>query len=218
MAFALEWDKSGEKTYEIGVDRGVLYLQESGAYPKGVVWNGLITVTESPSGAEPTKLYADNIPYLTLRSAEEFGATVECYTYPPEFAECDGSKEMTPGVRIGQQPRKNFGLCYRTKEGNDTENDAYGYKIHIIYGCSASPSEKSYGTINDSPDAIQFSYEISSTPVNVTGGDPTSIMTIDSVNAPADKLAELESILYGEGSTSARLPYPDEIITLFESA
>lgn len=214
----LTWDQSGQKLYETGVDHGVLYLQTDGAYTTGVPWNGLITVTESPSGAEPSPIYADNIKYVNLMSAEEFGATVEAYTYPVEFAACDGSKELSKGVYIGQQARKTFGLSYRTKIGNDIDGEDHGYKLHIIYGALASPSEKAYSTINDSPEAITFSWEISTTPVNVTGGKPTASLTIDSTKADAEKLASLEAILYGSESESARLPLPDEIATLFSAA
>lgn len=221
----LVWDKTGEKIYETGVDRGVLYPQVSGSYPKGVAWNGLTAVTESPSGAEASPIYADNIKYLSLMSAEEFGATVEAYTYPAEFAECDGSAEIANGVSIGQQTRKTFGLCYRTVKGNDTEGDAHGYLLHIIYGATASPSEKAYQTINDSPEAITFSWELSTTPVNVTGFKPTASLVIDSTKASAEKLKALEEILYGKDPTepdgddgvAARLPLPDEIATLMAS-
>ena len=208
----LVWDKTGERFYETGVDHGVLYpIQAGGLYNKGVVWNGLTAVTESPSGAEATALYADNIKYLNLISAEEFGATIEAYTYPDEFAECDGSAELTAGVYIGQQPRKTFGLCYRTVIGNDVDNDSFGYKLHLIYGALAAPSEKGYSTINDSPEAITFSWEIKTTPVNVTGGKPTACLTIDSTKVDKDKLAALEAILYGNESTEAKLPLPDEV-------
>lgn len=219
MAYAIEWDKVGEKTYEIGVDHGVLYLQDGTSYANGVPWNGLITVTESPSGAEATKLYADNIPYINLRSVEEFGATIECYTYPDEFAECNGEAEPVAGIKIGQQTRKNFGLSYRTKLGNDSENTDYGYKLHIIYGCSASPSERAYGTENDSPDAITFSYEVTTTPVNVTGYSATSSIVIDSTKTDPSVMAQIESILYGDSSSSTqpRLPMPDEILALAPS-
>lgn len=224
MARLLEWDKVGERTYETGVDRGVLYPQVSGAYPEGVAWNGLTSVSESPSGAESTALYADNMKYLNLKSAEEFGATIECYTYPAEWKKCDGQAELAKGVTIGQQTRQNFGFCYRTKKGNDTEGEDYGYILHLIYGCSASPSEKSYETINDSPDAITFSYEITTTPINVDGHKPTAVITIDSTEVDADKLKDLEDILYGTAAVTgetptaevkARLPLPDEIVTLF---
>lgn len=216
----IEWDKTGEKLYETGVKNGVLYLpDESGAYTNGVAWNGLTSVKESPSGAEATPLYADDIKYLELTSAEEFGGTLECYTYPDEFAECDGSAEVAPGVIIGQQNRKTFGLCYRTTLGNDIKGNEYGYKLHLIYGAKASPSEKAYSTINDSPEAITFSYEISTTPVNVTGYKPTASLIVDSTKVGAEKMKALEAILYGGDSTStnARLPLPDEVITLLKN-
>lgn len=212
---ALTWDETGKRFYETGVRKGVLYVQDnSGTYPTGVAWNGLTAVTESPSGADSNPLYADDIKYLDLRSAEEFGATVEAYTYPDEFAECDGTAELTDGVTIGQQARKSFGLCYRTVLGNDINNDAYGYKLHLIYGATAAPSEKGYQTVNDSPEAITFSWELTTTPVNVTGMKPTAIITIDSTKANATKLAALEAILYGGENTTARLPLPDEVKTL----
>ena len=217
----IEWDKTGERLYETGVKNGVLYVQEGGAYPKGVAWNGLTAVTESPSGAEATPLYADDIKYLNLLSAEEFGATIEAYTYPDEFAECDGSAALADGVMIGQQPRKAFGLCYRTTIGNDTNGNDYGYKLHIIYGALAAPSEKAYATINDSPEAITFSWEVTTTPVNVTGAKPTAYITIDSTKADPAKLAALEDILYGkngEPGNEPRLPLPDEIKTLMTPA
>ena len=211
----IEWDKTGERLYETGVKNGVLYVQDAGTYPKGVAWNGLTAVTESPSGAEATPLYADDIKYLNLLSAEEFGATIEAYTYPDEFAECDGSASLATGVMIGQQPRKAFGLCYRTTIGNDTEGNDHGYKLHIIYGALAAPSEKAYATINDSPEAITFSWEVTTTPVNVTGAKPTASITIDSTKATPEKLTALEKILYGDAEVEARLPLPDEIKTLF---
>lgn len=210
----LAWDQTGERYYETGVKMGVLYPQVAGAYPKGVAWNGLTAVTESPSGAEATPLYADDIKYLNLMSTEEFGATIEAYTYPDEFAECDGSASIATGVVIGQQKRKAFGLCYRTVLGNDTDNNDYGYKLHIIYGALAAPSEKAYATINDSPEAITFSWEVTTTPVAVTGQKPTASVTIDSTKADATKLAALEAILYGSESEEARLPLPDEIAEL----
>lgn len=209
------WDQTGERLYETGVKNGVLYVQEGGAYPKGVAWNGLTAVTESPSGAEATPLYADDRKYLNLLSAEEFGATIEAYTYPDEFAECDGSASLATGVMIGQQARKTFGLCYRTTIGNDTDGNDHGYKLHIIYGALAAPSEKAYATINDSPEAITFSWEITTTPVEVTGLKPTASITIDSTKATPEKLTALEKILYGDAEVEARLPLPDEIKTLF---
>lgn len=224
----LVWDKTGEHYYETGVKNGVLYpMSASGTYPKGVAWNGLTAITESPSGAEATALYADDIKYLNLMSNEEFGATVEAYTYPDEFAECDGSASLTEGVYIGQQARKTFGLCYRTTLGNDSKGNDYGYKLHIIYGAMASPSEKAYSTINDSPDAITFSWELSTTPVAVANFKPTASLTIDSTKVDAQKLAALEDILYGKdgtgedhttGAVDPRLPLPDEIATLMKSS
>ena len=214
----LNWDAIGERVYETGIDRGVLYLLDSnGAYSEGFAWNGLTTVTESPSGAEPNAIYADNMKYLNIYSAEEFGATVEAYTYPDEVALCDGSADLADGVSLGQQDRKTFGMCYRTKIGNDVDGDSYGYKLHLMYGCRATPSERAYNTVNDSPEAIAFSWEISTTPVTVTGYKPTSLITIDSTKADSTKLAALEAILYGTAASgndeavAARLPLPDEI-------
>lgn len=207
----LVWDQTSERLYETGVKNGVLYVQEGGAYPKGVAWNGITAVTESPSGAEATALYADDTKYLNLISNEEFGATVEAYMYPDEFAVCDGSAALVEGVMLGQQKRKSFGLCYRTTLGNDVDGNDYGYKLHIIYGATAAPSEKAYATINDSPEAITFSWELTTTPVSVTGYKPTSCITIDSTKADKDKLTALEAILYGSESEEARLPLPDEI-------
>lgn len=213
------WDATGERLFETGVKYGVLYpIQADGKYSKGVAWNGLTAVTESPSGAEATALYADDIKYLNLMSAEEFGATIEAYTYPDEFAVCDGSAAIATGVLIGQQARPIFGLCYRTTIGNDVDGNDHGYKLHMIYGAQAAPSEKAYTTINDSPEAITFSWEISTTPVNVTGFKPTASLVIDSTKADAGKLAELEAILYGSDDAEARLPLPDEIATLMASA
>lgn len=220
------WDKTGERYYETGVKNGVLYLQTNGVYNDGVAWNGLTAVTESPSGAEATALYADDMKYLNLYSAEEFRATIEAYTYPDEFGECDGSKELVEGVTIGQQTRKAFGLCYRTVIGNDTDGEAHGYKLHIIYGAMASPSEKAYATINDSPEAITFSWEVTTTPVNVTGAKPTASVVIDSTKADPTKLAALEVILYGKDPTTQdvndgvapRLPLPDELKTLMTAS
>lgn len=214
----LVWDETGERLYETGVKNGVLYVQEGGAYPKGVAWNGLTAVTESPSGAEATPLYADDIKYLNLMSNEEFGGTIEAYMYPDEFMVCDGSASLSEGVFIGQQSRKTFGLCYRTTLGNDIESNNYGYKLHLVYGALAAPSEKAYATINDSPEAITFSWEFSTTPVNVTGHKPTATVTIDSTKVDAEKLAALEAILYGSESEEARLPLPDEIATLMTAA
>lgn len=212
----LVWDQTGERLYETGVKQGVLYLLgTSGTYTKGVAWNGLTNVTESPSGAEATPLYADDIKYLNLISTEEFGGTIEAYTYPDEFAECDGSASLAAGVYIGQQARKTFGFCYRTTLGNDVDNNAHGYKLHLVYGALAAPSEKAYSTINDSPEAITFSWEFSTTPVNVTGHKPTASITIDSTKVDAAKLAELETILYGDTEAEARLPLPDEVAQIF---
>ena len=217
----LVWDKTGERLYETGVKQGVLYpMDEKGAYPKGVPWNGLTNVTESPSGAEATALYADDIKYLNLMSNEEFGGTIEAYTYPDEFAECDGSASIATGVYIGQQPRKTFGFCYRTTLGNDVESNAHGYKLHLVYGALASPSEKAYSTINDNPEAVTFSWEFSTTPVNVTGFKPTACLTIDSTKVSAEKLAALEKILYGDDSDEsavARLPLPDEVAQIISA-
>ena len=217
----LVWDKTGDRLYETGVKNGVLYIPTAGVYSKGVAWNGLTAVTESPSGAEATALYADDTKYLSLMSAEEFGATIEAYTYPDEFAACDGSAELADGVMIGQQKRSTFGLCYKTTIGNDTEGNDHGYKLHIIYGAQAKPSERAYASINDSPEAITFSWEITTTPVNVTGAKPTASLVIDSTKADPSKLAALEDILYGkdgEPGNEPRLPLPDEIKALMTAA
>lgn len=214
----LVWDETGKRYYETGVKNGVLYIPTAGVYSKGVAWNGLTAVTESPSGAESTPLYADDIKYLNLISAEEFGATIEAYTYPDEFAACDGSAELATGVTIGQQNRKTFGLCYKTTLGNDVDGNGYGYKLHIIYGCMATPSEKAYASINDSPEAITFSWEVTTTPVSVNGFKPTASLVIDSTKAEAGKLTALEAILYGGETEEARLPLPDEIATLMAAA
>lgn len=216
----LEWDKTGERLYETGTDRGVLYVASNGTYPTGVAWNGLTGVDENPSGAEANAQYADNIKYLELRSAEDFGATVTAYTYPDEFEQCDGSAEPATGMYIGQQARKMFGMSYRTKIGNDVDGDEHGYYIHLIYGATASPSQRSYKTINDSPEPIEFSWEVTTTPVNITGYKPVAHVRINSTKADATKLAALEAVLYGtDGSggtegTVARLPLPDEVKTL----
>lgn len=208
------WDGTGERFYETGTSQGVLYVQTGdGAYGTGVAWNGLTGVTESPSGADPTDMYADDIKYASIRSAETFDATVEAYTYPDEFAECDGSAELTPGVMIGQQNRKAFGLSYRTKVSNDVNIDAY--KLHLIYGATASPSEKAYTTINDSPDAITFSWELKTTPVNVTGYKPTATLVIDSRKVDKEKLTKFEEILYGSAESEPKLPLPDEVLAHF---
>lgn len=217
----LVWDKTGDRLYETGVKNGVLYIPTAGVYSKGVAWNGLTAVTESPSGAEATALYADDTKYLSLMSTEEFGATIEAYTYPDEFAACDGSAELANGVMIGQQKRSTFGLCYKTTIGNDTEGNDHGYKLHIIYGALAKPSERAYASINDSPEAITFSWEITTTPVNVTGAKPTASLVIDSTKADPSKLAALEDILYGkdgEPGNESRLPLPDEIKSLMTAA
>lgn len=211
----LVWDQTGQRIYETGVKKGVLYVQDStGAYPKGVAWNGLTAVNQSPSGAEASPLYADDIKYLELMSNEDFGGSIEAYTYPEEFEACDGSAALATGVKIGQQKRSSFGLCYRTIIGNDIENDEYGYKLHLVYGCKAAPSEKAYATVNDSPEAVTFSWEFTTTPVAVDGFKPTAYLEIDSTKADATKLEALEAILYGSEETEARLPLPSEIKTL----
>ena len=208
------WDATGEKLYETGVDQGVLYVNEGGTYPKGVPWNGLTAVTESPSGAEATPLFADNIKYLNLMSAEEFGATIEAYTYPEEFEACNGVVEIADGVYAGQQTRKTFGMCYRTLLGNDIDNTKHGYKLHIIYGALASPSEKAYTTVNDSPEAVTFSWEVTTTPVVVTGQKPTATLVIDSTKVAKEKMEALEAALFGTDSEEAHLPMPDEIVAI----
>jgi len=213
---ALTWDDVGDKLYETGVDHGVLYLPDSsGVYNTGFAWNGLTTVTESPTGAEPSAQYADNIKYLNLVSAEEFGGTIEAFTYPEEFAQCDGTELPSPGVALGQQIRKMFGMSYRTKVGNDIDGMDYGYKLHLLYGALAAPSEKAYATVNDSPEAISFSWDISTTPVPVTDYKPTSLIVVDSTVVDATDLAALEDLLYGAGATEAALPTPDAVIALF---
>lgn len=213
----MKWDEVGSRLYETGTRKGVLYpMAADGTYGDGVAWNGLTGVTQSPSGADENALWADDIKYLSLRSREEFGGTIEAYTYPDEFAECDGSAEIAKGAYIGQQPRKHFGFCYRTAIGNDTQNEDYGYKLHIIYNATAAPSSKDYATINDSPEAITFSWEFTTTPVEVEGHKPTAYICIDSTKADADKLAALEEILYGKEGQSpvaARLPLPAEVIS-----
>lgn len=210
---ALVWDDTGNRFYETGIEKGVVYpMDANGDYPLGVAWNGLISVTESPSGAEPTALYADNIKYLTLMSAEEFACTIEAYTYPPEFGVLDGSVAAAAGTYIGQQPRGKFGLVYQSKLGNDVAGDSLGYKLHLVYGCLAAPSEKAFQTVNDSPEAITFSWEVSTTPAIVTGQQPTSIITIDSTLASAVELAALELILFGDVATDPELPDPDTVI------
>lgn len=215
---ALVWDQSGERFYETGVDHGVLYVPDptTGLYGDGVPWNGLVSVTETPSGAEANAQFADNIKYLNLFSAEEFGITIEAFTYPDEFAQFDGAASPSVGVVVAQQPRKVFGLSYRTKIGNDLEADSYGFKLHLVYGCQASPSERAYNTINDSPEAITFSWDVTTTPVGVTGFQPTSLIVVDSVKADATGLAALEELLYGGGTeTEASLPLPDAVLALF---
>ena len=208
----LVWDESGKRVYETGVRNGVLYVQgENGEYQKGVAWNGLTAVTESPSGAEPTALYADDIKYLELFSAEEFGATIEAYTYPEEFEACDGSASLGTGVTIGQQDRKAFGICYRTVVGNDVKGNEHGYKLHLVYGAKAKPSEKAYATVNDSPEAVTFSWEVTTTPVNVAGFKPTASVTIDSTKIEAGKLKAIEDKLYGTQDQEPTLLLPDEI-------
>lgn len=212
----LTWDEVGKRFYETGVDRGVLYIPNvSGVYNDGVAWNGLTNVTESPTGAEATSLYADNMKYLNLYSVEEFTATIEAYTYPDEFKQFDGVATPQPGVNVGQQPRKSFGLSYRTRLGNDLLGDEYGYKLHLVYGCTAAPSEKAYSTINDSPEANTFSWEIETVPMAITGHKPTSLITIDSTTANATDLAALEALLYGTASIEPKLPTPNEVIALF---
>lgn len=217
----LIWDAIGDRLYETGIDQGVLYPVSNGAYPKGYAWNGLTNISESPSGAEQTALYADNIKYLTLTSAEEFGLTIEAYTYPDEWEECDGTATLADGVKIGQQARKKFGLCYRTKIGNDVDGDAHGYKLHLVYGCSASPSERGYSTVNDSPEAITFSWTVTTTPVTLENHSPVSLITIDSTKVNETKLTSFLDIIYGTngggssvapvGGTDPRLPLPDEV-------
>ena len=214
----LAWDKTGERLYETGVDKGVLYpfSKESGKYAAGVAWNGLSAVNESPSGAEPTVLYANNAKYVTLMSAEELGLTIEAYTYPKEFEVCDGSAELSEGVTIGQQDREHFGFSYRSLVGNDENGNNHGYKIHLVYDCLASPSEKNRSTVNDSPDVSPFSWEVSTTPVDVEGHKPSAMLTIDSTKIPAAKLKLIEDKLYGTASEQPTLPLPDEILALLK--
>ena len=211
----LTWDNVGERLFETGVDRGVLYIPTGGIYDVGYAWNGLTAVTESPSGAEATAQYADNIKYLNLISAEDFGGTIEAFTYPVQFAQCDGTAYPQAGIAIGQQARKSFGFSFRTRLGNDTNGTDNGYKLHLVYGALAAPSEKQYNTINDSPEAMTFSWEFTTTPVQVTGLKPTAILTIDSTQVSAAALTTLENFLYGTAGTSARLPLPDEVIAIF---
>ena len=213
----LIFNNVGERLFETGVKNGVLYVMgDDGAYENGVVWNGLTAVTESPSGAETTPLYADDVKYVVIYAAEEFGATVEAYTYPVEFEQCDGSAAISEGITIGQQTRKSFGMCYKTSVGNDVQGQDYGYKIHIIYGAKAAPSEKSYSTINDSPEAVTFSWELSTVPVPVEGHNPTATMVIDSTRVPAEKMALIEAKLYGSEEAEATLPLPNEILELIK--
>jgi hypothetical protein len=214
----LSWDQIGERLFETGVDRGVVYPMENGAYTKGAAWNGLVNVNENPSGAEPTPLYADNIKYLNLISSEDFGANVESYTYPDEFSECIGETEIATGVKISQQKRKAFGFSYRSLIGNDTDGSDYGYKIHLVYGCLAAPSERAHNTINESPEAGTLSWDISTTPVDVPGHKPTAHIEIDSTKCNADELEDLEDILYGTAGADARLPLPAELLTIFSTS
>lgn len=214
---ALSWDKTGERFYETGISHGVVYPQaEGGTYPKGEAWNGLTAVTESPSGAEPTPLYADNIKYLTLMSVEEFGFSIEAYTYPASFAECNGEAEIAPGASIGQQKRKSFGMSYRSNVGNDVDGDSHGYKLHLIYGALAAPSEVAHNTVNDSPEASTMSWECTTTPVAVAGFNPTSHIIIDSRNVDPEKLKALEKMLYGDVSGEPKLPLPDEVTSVIK--
>lgn len=215
MPIPLEWDNIGERFFETGVDRGVLYVPTAGVYDTGFAWNGLVSVTESPSGAEPNAQYADNIKYLNLFSAEEFSCTIEAFTYPAEFLPLDGVAEVATGIFAAQQNRGMFGLSYRTKVGNDVDGNDHGYKLHLVYGCTASPSEKSYSTINDSPEPLTFSWEISTVPAAVTNGSPTSIITVDSRTADPTNLASLEDLLYGAVAVEPALPTPDEVVALF---
>lgn len=217
MSFNLVWDQVGERLYQTGVDRGVIYPQVGSTYPKGAAWNGLISVTKSPSGAEPTPLYANNSKYLNLMSVEELGGSIEAYTYPEEFAACNGKGQLVPGVRIGQQKRVPFGFCYRNLIGSDSDGTTHGYQLNLIYGCMASPSEESDSTVNDSPEAKTMSWEFATTPIAVAGFEPTSLIEIDSTQVDADKLAELEAILYGSGDTEARMPLPDEVAQILGS-
>lgn len=214
----LTWDQVGERYFETGVDRGVLYVYDNNAYGKGVAWNGLTNVSENPSGAEATALYADNIKYLNLISNEDFGCTIEAYTYPDEFAQCDGSAEIATGVIIGQQKRKTFGFSYRTKIGSDTDGNDHGYKIHIVYGCTAAPTEKSYATINDSPEAITFSWEITTIPIEVSGFKPTACIVIDSTKVNNDtKMKSLTDLLWGSESNDPTLPTIAQLLSIFGS-
>nr|DAJ59447.1 MAG TPA: tail tube protein [Bacteriophage sp.] len=211
----LVWDTEGQKTYETGVEKCVLYPRASnGTYPKGVAWNGITSISENPSGAEASPLYADNKKYLSLMSTEELALSVEAYTYPEEYAECDGSAQAIDGVHVAQQRRKSFGLCYKTLFGNDTEGTDHGYKLHLVFGCLASPSEKQFSSVNESPEAISFSWEINTTPIDVKGFKPTALITIDSTKVNAAKLKALEDTLYGTDTTEAKLPLPSEVLTI----
>lgn len=214
----ITWDNVGERFFEAGVEKGVLYPFTDNEYKDGVPWNGLTAVTESPSGAEPTALWADDIKYLNLMSNEDYNATIEAYTYPKQFEECDGSKEIAPGVVIGQQKRKTFGFSYVTKVGNDVDGVDHGYKLHLVYGCLASPSEKGHSSVNESPEAMTLSWSVSTTPVTVPGFKPTATVTINSTTVNADELAALEAILYGSEEAEPRLPLPEELITIFKSS
>ena len=218
MSKKLEWDKTGERCYETGVEKGVLFVYKDGAYSTGVAWNGLTAVNENPSGAEPSPLWADNIKYLNLISNEEMAATIEAYTYPDEFMVCDGSANLAAGVSIGQQKRSTFGLAYTTKIGNDVDGSDHGYKIHLLYGCLAAPTQKNYSTVNDSPEANTFSWEVSTTPVSVPGFKPTACITIDSTKVKAEELARFEEMLYGSETTDSKLPMPSELTTIFTNA
>lgn len=211
----LVWDQTGDRLYETGVDKVVLFVANNGEYTNGVAWNGVTGVTKSPSGAEASPLYADNIKYLNLMSAEELGLSIEAYSSPEEFDACDGSAALVKGVSIGQQTRSTFGLAYRTKIGNDVDGADHGYKIHLVYGCLASPSERAYATVNDSPEAMTLSWELSTTPVEVPGFKPTASVEIDSTKCDATQLEALEKILYGDNDTEARLPLPAELTTIF---
>lgn len=219
MSKELVWDAIGERLYETGVKKVAMYPQDAaGAYPKGAAWNGVSAVTESPSGAESTKLYADDGKYLDLTSAEEYGCTIEAYTYPDEFKPCNGETELTEGVTVGQQERQRFGLCYRTILGNDTEGSKHGYILHLVYGCKAAPSEKAHNTVNDSPETTTMSWEITTTPVDITGHEPSATLTLDSTKVPQAKMAAIEKVLYGSTDTEARLPLPNEVIEIMNAA
>lgn len=216
--YKLKWDVRGTRLFETGVDHGVYYPRDdSGAYTGGVAWSGLTAVNQTPSGAEPNKQYADNIPYLVLMSSEDFGATIEAFHYPPEFGEADGTAEIAPGVVLHQQTRRTFGLSYRTKLGNDIAGQDYGYKLHLIYGATVSPSERAYNTVNENPEAVPFSWTITTTPEDFPGFKPSALVEIDSTLVSAEKMQALETILYGSGTTEARLPTPEELVTMFKA-